>query len=364
MAYQPSFRITNHLLTYISRIETAKAMIDNAPLIPAWEAKFRTDAMTRSVHYGTKIEGNNLSQTQTEQVVRLGYVDSPAQVTEKTGIIARERDIQEVLNYRSVIAWVDTQSDVKIDKVYTQDTLKTIHKLTVANLIAPEYAGNYRDRQVVVQSATDNRIVFRPPVAMEVPFLVEDFMAWALSPATQDLHAIIRAAITHYQIVFIHPFIEGNGRTARAMATLALYSLGYDFKKFFSLDQYFDSDVEAYYQALLSVQQTSEHDLTYWLEYFCYGLAMEIDKIQSQVLRLSKDLKLKRQLGKQVAISERQIIILELFSHQDEVTSEDIQLVLPNVSVDTILRDVKDLIAKGVIEKFGVTKGVRYKLAG
>lgn len=338
-------------------------MIDNAPLIPAWEAKFRTDAMARSVHYGTKIEGNNLSATQAEQVVRLGYVENPAEVKEKTGIIARERDIQEVLNYRSVIAWVDSQSDVKISKVYTQETLKAIHKLTVANLIDPIYAGNYRDRQVVVQSATDNRIVFRPPVAMEVPYLIEDFFTWGLDPTTQDLHAILRAAITHYQIVFIHPFIEGNGRTARAMATLVLYSLGYDFKKFFSLDQYFDSDVEAYYQALLSVQQTANQDMTYWLEYFCYGLALEIDKIQSQVLRLSKDLKLKRQLGKQVAISERQIIILELFSNQDEVTSEDIQLVLPNVSVDTILRDLKDLIAKGVIEKFGVTKGVRYKLS-
>ena len=91
-------------------------------------------------------------------------------------------------------------------------------------------------------------------------------------------------------------------------------------------------------------------------------MALEIDKIQQQVQKLSKDLKLKKQLGRQVALSERQIIILELFQQQEEITSDDLQAVLPNVSVDTILRDLKDLIAKGVIAKHGVTKGVRYKL--
>nr|MBP7768801.1 DeoR family transcriptional regulator [Candidatus Woesebacteria bacterium] len=70
----------------------------------------------------------------------------------------------------------------------------------------------------------------------------------------------------------------------------------------------------------------------------------------------------KKQLGKQVALSERQIILLELFQQQDQISSEDAQQMLPQVSVDTILRDMKDLIAKGVIQKKGVTKGVTYTL--
>ncbi|PIY79607.1 MAG: hypothetical protein COY81_01905, partial [Candidatus Pacebacteria bacterium CG_4_10_14_0_8_um_filter_43_12] len=73
-------------------------------------------------------------------------------------------------------------------------------------------------------------------------------------------------------------------------------------------------------------------------------------------------LKLKRQLGRQVALSERQILLLELFQQQDAISSDDAQAILPNVSVDTILRDLKDLIQKGVIKKEGITKGVRYKL--
>lgn len=360
--YKPHFSITHNLLTYVSRIEAAKAMIENAPLVPAWEAKFRDDALARTVHFGTKIEGNDLTKEQAQQVVRLeSYIDS-REVAQKTGILARERDIQEVINYRNVIVWIDQQQQLHSNNLFSEHTLKMLHTLTMQRLIDEKYVGSYRDKQVIVRSATNNQVVFRPPVSVEIPFLLQDFFAWMNHPQTQTIHPIFRAAITHYQLVYIHPFIEGNGRTARAMATLSLYASNYDFKRFFSLEQYFDSDIEKYYQALLSVQQSQNQDLTYWLEYFCYGLALEIDKIYQQVLKLSKDLKLKQQLGEQVALTERQIILLELLQNQGQITSQDAQTVLPNVSVDTILRDLKDLIKKGVVDKQGVTKGVIYRL--
>ncbi len=360
--FQPTFSITSNLLTYISRIEAAKSIIDLSPLIPAWESKFREDAMSRTVHYGTKIEGNDLTEAQAQAVVRLDSNVDTKEAQEKTGILARDRDIQEVLNYRNVIGWIDKQKDPQFKHLINQDTLTTLHKLTMTKLVEDKYIGQFRDRQVIVKSAADGSVAFRPPISVEIPYLVADLFEWLQSPAAARVHPIFQAAITHYQLVYIHPFIEGNGRTARAFATLVLYTHDYDFKRFFSLEKYFDSDVESYYSALLSVQQSSNQDMTYWLEYFCYGLALEIDKIQQQVMKLSKDLKLKKQLGKQVALSERQIILLELFQQQDEVASDDVQKVLPQVSVDTILRDMKDLITKGVIEKKGVTKGVTYRL--
>lgn len=358
--YQPNFSITNNLLTYINRIEAAKAMIDHAPLVPAWEAKFRDEALARTVHYGTKIEGNDLTEEQAQQVVRLEATIDSEEAAKKTGIVARDRDIREVINYRNVVKWIDQQGALESDKLLSIKTLKTLHSLTIQGLVDEKYVGNFRDKQVVVKSAAGGEVVFRPPVAVEIGFLLEDFFIWLTNTDTQNIHPVFRAAVTHYQLVHIHPFIEGNGRTARALANLLLYTTGYDFKRFFSIEKYFDSDVERYYQAILSVQQSPKNDLTYWLEYFCYGLAIEIEKVKQQVMKLSKDLKLKRELGRQVALSERQIILLELLHNQGEITSHDAQQVLPNISVDTILRDIKDLIAKGVVEKRGVTKGVSY----
>lgn len=360
--YQPTYDITHNLLTYLNRVEAAKALIENAPLVPAWEAKFRDEAMTRTVHFGTKIEGNELTAEQAQQVVRLRDNADAKEIEQETGIMARQRDIQEVINYRNVVAWIDQQDPSLSPDLFSIGTLKTLHKLTMQELIEEQHLGQYREKQVIVQSAAAGDIVFRPPVSVEVPYLVKDFFSWLNDDQTKQIHPIFRAAITHYQLVFIHPFIEGNGRTARALATLALYATGYDFKRFFSLEQYFDKDVTAYYDALLSVQQNQNHDLTYWLEYFCYGLALEIERVKEQVLKLSKDLKLKKELGQQVALSERQVIVLELLQNQGEISSKDAQKVLPNVSVDTILRDLKDLMKKGVVDKHGVTKGVTYSL--
>ncbi len=360
--FQPNFTITNNLVMYLSRIEAARALIDNSPLVPAWEMKFRNEAMQRTVHFGTKIEGNDLTREQAGQVVMID--DSNLRtISEKAGIVARDRDIQEVINYRNVVWWIDQQQVSGAVNLLNEKTLKKLHSLTVNRLIEDDYVGIYRDKEVVIKGVDGDQIAFRPPHSSEIPFLLTDFFSWVNSEEVKQIHPILRAAICHYQLVNIHPFVEGNGRTARAFATLVLYLSHYDFKKFFSMEQYFDMDVSRYYQALLSVQQSGNQDLTYWLEYFCYGLAIEVDKVKQQVMKLSKDLKLKEQLGKQISLSERQIILLEILHHQGEITSEEAQQALPNVSTDTILRDMKDLIKKGVIEKRGVTKGVRYVLA-
>jgi hypothetical protein len=87
--YQPQFRITNHLLTYITSVESAKALIDHSPLVPSWEAKFRDEAMLRSVHFGTHIEGNELTANQAGQVVQLRNTSNPQVIIDQTGIVAK-----------------------------------------------------------------------------------------------------------------------------------------------------------------------------------------------------------------------------------------------------------------------------------
>lgn len=350
-------------MIYIARIEAARELIDHSPIVPAWEAKFRDDARVRTVFHGTHIEGNDLTKEQTEQLVRMEYVVNADDALSQANVVAKERDVQEVINYRSVMQWIDQWRDfIGKEVIYSEEILKTLHGLTTQRILPDDQIGKYRQQQVVVRSVTTGEIAYRPPVSLEIPYLLEDFFEWLNSEDARKLHPVLRAAITHFQLVHIHPFTEGNGRTARALATLVLYAEEYDFKRFFSLEHYFDSDIEEYYKAILSVQKSEEHDLSYWLEYFCYGLAIELDRVKQQVLKLSKDLQMKSRLGQQIALSERQIMIFELLQTQSEVTSQDLSKILPNVSVDTILRDVKDMIDKGVIKKSGVTKGVTYSL--
>lgn len=344
--YQPQFAITNKILKTIGIIEAAKEVIENSPLVPAWEAKFREEALVRTVHHGTHIEGNDLSKSEAEKVLA-GHT-----------IVGRERDIQEVLNYRNVLKFIGEFQGTTI----SDEMIKHLHALVAHRMLPDGQVGEYRKTQVVVKNAQTGEITFRPPPAVEVPFLVSDFVEWVNTASADVIHPALKAGVVHYELVRIHPFLDGNGRVARAVATLILFSEGYDIKRFFSLEEYYDREPLNYYEALQSVGKT-EGNLNAWLEYFTEGLAIELNRIKDKVKSLSTDLKIKKSLGgQQMALTERQIKIIEFIQEQGFLQNKVFFELFPQVSEDTVLRELKDLLKKGIVKKEGSTKGARYVL--
>lgn len=379
--YQPKYIISNPILKNISTIEACREVIDNAPLIPSYERRFREDARVRTVHHGTHVEGNDLTFEQAERILdRAGPATDAGEVIEKTGVAAHERDVQEVINYRRVVDWLDEQfgkyrstssrqvaEGGQLQFHYTEAQVKQIHKLTVHRIVAAESEGAYRKTQVVLRDSRTGEITFRPPPAVEVPYLMEDFVSWLNSPPGRDVHSVLRAGIAHYALAAVHPFVEGNGRTARAFATLILFVEGYDIKRLFSLEQYFDSDAQGYYKTLISTSDQSreltERDLTSWLEYFTLGLSIELARVRDRVRKLSIDSRIKLKRGEQIMLTDRQIKIVEYLSGGGQATMTDLRDILSRFSDDTILREVQSLLKKDIITKKGRTKGVVYQLA-
>ncbi len=344
--YAPTFTITNAILKYIGIIEAAKEVIENSPLVPAWEARFREDALVRTVHHGTHIEGNELNMSEAERVLAGAKV------------LGRERDIQEVLNYRNVLKFIEEFDKSEI----TEETLKHIHKLTVHRILADHAVGDYRKTQVVVKNSQTGEVTFRPPPAVEVPFMIASFLRWVSDTTPEQMHPVLKAGVSQYEIVRIHPFLDGNGRVARAMATLVLCMDGYDIKRFFSLEEHYDREPTAYYDALQAVGR-QQGNMTPWLEYFTQGLAIELTRIKEKVKSLSTDLKIKKSLGgQQMALTERQIKIIEFIQENGFLQNKAFFELFPMISEDTVLRELKDLIKKGIVKKEGTTKGVRYVL--
>ena len=371
--FSPVFSINNKILKNIATIEGAKAIIDEAPLIPAYEKQFQQDAVVRTVHYGTRIEGNDLT------------FQEVAKLVEGQKITAGERDIQEVINYRNVTSYLEElwslydanlplPEEKSIDNseknrpfFYSETIIKKIHSLTTNKIIPDSEVGKYRHQQVVLKNTKTGEIAHRPPAAIEVPYLVADFIDWINHPESREVHPAIRAAISQYILVAIHPFIEGNGRVSRAFAMLPLYSEGYDIRRLFSLEEYFDRNAEDYYNTLQLTHQKSsdifKRDMTEWIEYFTQALAVELSRVKEKVQSLSRDIKLKQKLGgKQVHLSERQIKLVEYMQQFGGLRMPDAQQLLPMVSDDTIWRDLKKLIDDKVIEKRGSTKGAYYCL--
>lgn len=348
--YIPKFTITNKILKNISQIEASKEVIENAPLVPYYEKQFQTDAILRTVHHGTHVEGNDLSFEQTRKVL------------EGEEIVAHERDVQEVINYRNVMKLLDEL--VSKRGGYDTQMLLDIHKETVDKIVSGEKVGTFRKTQVVIKEESSGEIVLQPPPYVEIPFLLEDFFEWLNSKESLEVHPIIRAGVTHYILVSIHPFVEGNGRTVRAFATLILMREGYDIKRFFALEEHFDEDPASYYEAFSFVDKQSKNiaarDLTSWLEYFTEVVSVELSKIKEKVRKISIDTKLKGRIGEQVALTSRQMKLIEHLSEIGSVVTQDLRSIFPMISDDTILRDLSYLLEKGIIKKEGKTKASRY----
>lgn len=350
--YIPNFVISNKMLRNVANVEAAKEVIENAPLVPSFEKQFQVDAILRTVYHGTHIEGNDLTITQTKRIL------------EGEDVVGRARDVQEVINYRNVVKLIDELAQKRSS--YSLSGLLEIHKLTTEKVVAPEKVGALRTTQVVIKEEGTGEVIFTPPTHVEVPYLLEDFFEWLNSAESHDIHPIIRAGIVHYVLVTIHPFVEGNGRTVRAFTNLVLMKEGYDIKRFFALEEHFDNDLGAYYDAFFSVDKQAkdiaQRNLTPWLEYFSEVVAIEMVKIKEKVRKLSVDSRLKVKIGEQIALSERQMRLVEYLSDQGPTVMKDLKQVIPMVSEDTILRDITALMKRGIIKKQGATKAARYSV--
>lgn len=345
--FDPKYSISNTILKNIGTIEAAREVIADAPLLPLWEKKFRDDAAIRTAHHGTHVEGNRLNLNEAKDVL-MGK-----------DVVGRARDVQEVINYRRTLQLIEQESTKDASR-FTEATIKKLHKYTTERILPEEEVGQYRKKKVIIRNSATGEITFRPPPPLEVPFLMREFVYWLNKADSSEIHPVLKAGIAHHQLAAIHPFIDGNGRVSRALAALVLFKEEYDIRRFFSLEEYYDRDAVEYYKHL---NMASEGNMTGWLDYFVLGVAMEFDRVKKKVLKLSKDTYLKEKLGgKQVFLTERQTQIIEYIQSIGYLQNKMFGDVVSDVSEDTVLRDLADLIDKGIIKKVGKTKAARYEM--
>lgn len=346
--YKPKYTISNTILRNIGIIEASREVIDHAPLLPYYEKEFQKDAMVRSVHHGTHIEGNELNLDQAEKVIA------------GQEVIARQRDIQEVINYRKVMEYLGELKEENGKKKIDEEFIRKLHRMTVEKILPSEKCGEFRTTQVVIKNSLTGEVTFTPPAAIAVPVQVKEFVDFINTSTSEDIHPVLKSGAVHYELVRIHPFIDGNGRVSRALSTLILFQEGYDIRKFFSLEEYFDNDAAEYYRALQSVGK-NEGDLTEWLSYFTQGLAIELSKIKDKIEKISVDIKLKeRQGGTPILLSDRQLKIIEYIQKVGYLQNNGFKQLFPMVSEDTVLNELKYLIKHGLVKKAGSTKAARY----
>jgi Fic family protein len=312
--FRPVFSITPAMAGALMRIEAVKQAIQTLPITPRVLVKLRETARLYSTHYSTQIEGNRLTQEQVAQVIG-GNPHFPG----------RERDQDEVRGYYAALD--EAERLAKRSERISETMLQRLHALIMRGGKTRVKSTPYRDGQNVIRDARSKRIVYMPPEAKDVPRLMKDLVSWINQK--NGIPAPIKAAIAHYQYATIHPYYDGNGRTARLLTTLILHIGAYGLKGLYALEEYYARDLAAYYDALTVgpshnyYMGRAEADMTQWIAYFIEGMATSFEKVRDQALseaaRGSRD-----QSALLRNLDAKQRLTLSLFQQSREITAKDI----------------------------------------
>lgn len=339
----PRFTITNRITAGLTHIERARGFLEAAKLSKDWLEKMRSRALILEAHHTTHIEGTRLTLEQAEDILAGRDVAK-----------ADPDDVRELLNYRAAFQFVSEY--LGSGGPITEGLIREIHKRLVQGVRGGTSApGAYRNVQNYVVNSLTREIIYTPPPPTDVPALMAELVAWL--DRVHDVHPVLMSGIAQFQLVHIHPFVDGNGRTSRLLSTLCLYRAGYDFKRLFTISEYYDRDRSAFYAVIQNVREQGM-DLTGWLDYFVDGLATQMKEVTERGKRVIRRDAIVQKYG----LSARQALAVGYLLENLAFRIEDYEQLCPGTNRRTLQRDIKALLEKGVLKMEGAARAVRYKL--
>ena len=339
MLFNPKFTITLRINKALVEIERVRGFLDAVKLKDDWIADMQKKALILESHHSTHIEGTALSLEQAQSILE----------GKKLKGVNRD-DEKELLNYKKAMDFI-TKYLGKEDPI-TEGLIRELHRITVKGVRSDKAdPGNYRKIQNYVVNSLTREIIYTPPAPLEVPHLMREFAGWLNK--NKDLSPVLTAGIAQFQLVHIHPFIDGNGRTARLLSTLILYKTDYDFKRLFTISEYYDKNRPAYYKAIQSVRNNAM-DMTDWLEYFVIGLQRQMKEIKEKGEQIIKQDSVLQKI-KRLGLNARQEKAIKFLLRTGAISVGEYQAVTSCIR-RTAQRDLEDMRERGIIKAVAKSK--------
>lgn len=341
--YSPKFQFTPKLVSLITQIERFYGQIEGLKIPKKLELNLKRNNMIQSSYASNKIEGNPLTLPEVTNLL----LDDRVPVN---------RDEKEVVNYFGIL------SDLKdyIETPFNLELLKKIH-LELMKGVA-DYAGKIRNDKVVVGKFQENkgkgqegfslRVKHEPPFHKreEIERELKALFDWANEDT--EVPTILKTALFHHQLVYLHPFEDGNGRVTRLLTALLFLKRGYNINRYFILDDYYDIDRLQYSDNL---HKADKGNVIGWLEYFAEGVKYSLQSALSKFETAMKTLSMvERPTNKEKEV-------LEIMKEQPEITSTEIAERL-KVSRQQAHSLLKALVEKDLVVRKGSTKSSYYMI--
>jgi len=337
--FEPKYTISNKLINNIKRIAGLTAELNNQKFSGIILLELEKNAREISSFSSTSIEGNPLPLTEVKKILKL----------KPNNIRDSER---EVLNYNQALLKLNSLTAINFKLSLILDIQKTITK----SLIADYASGKIRQEPVFVNDPRKGETIYLPPDHQDVKPLLNHLIKYVQQNKTK-VDPLILAGIFHKQFVIIHPFLDGNGRTARLATKVLLAGMGLNTFNLFSFENYYNKNVSKYFQkvgAFGNYYDIYENiDFTEWLEYFADGIIDELLRVQKELktFAITPDKTLKPYHRK----------LLNYIEKHGFITDKEYGKLTERAKATRSL-DFRKLIEMDLIERIGKGKSTYYKL--
>tara|TARA_B110000902_G_C14160135_1_gene532898 strand:- start:56 stop:1009 length:954 start_codon:yes stop_codon:yes gene_type:complete len=315
---KPPYEITPAILNYITSISEKIGEI-NANYLNKPSPQLRKQNKIKTIHSSLKIEGNTLSE---EQITAL---------IENKRVIGPQKDVKEVLNAITIYDNLDNFNSTD------EKSFLKAHKILLSNLI--EKSGKYRTQSVGIVKGS--KVEHLAPPAQNVPFLMKDLFDYLKN--TDEIE-LIKSCVFHYEMEFIHPFIDGNGRMGRLWQTLILMKK-YPVFEYLPFETLISKNQEKYYKALSESDKLGKS--TKFIEY----MLSIIDSSIADLLNFNNR-----------TLSEKERLDYFISLNKTEFTRKNYMDVFKYISSATASRDLKNGTEKELFNKIGEKNKTKYIL--
>lgn len=349
--YTPKYSISFGTNFSLEEIERVKYRIERQLIMPKHEEWLRREAFMRTAYSSTMVENATISEEEMERAVK----PSPSSEIPKERI--------DVANYARALQFVDYLSDT-LDTaipIISEGTILQIHWHLMSGIHDTHLLpGKYRTGPNWIE---DQRVkVYEPSSHIDVPMLMREFSEWII--AKEQLSPVIKAGIAHLHLVAIHPFVDGNGRTARLLATLLLQRYGYGFRKLLSLDTYYQRNRDEYINALrnsLGKTFNPEYESSTWLEFFTRSILLQAGLLEERLTDWRIEVEKIHETLKKTGLNDRQIDGL-IYANRMGYLTRKYYSEITNVSLITASRDIASMVKNGFLKPEGKSRNLKYTL--
>lgn len=340
--FQPLYTITDRLLSNIKRINTLVVELNNRRFPHVVLVEFEKTAMAVSTYASTSIEGNPLALTEVKKILK----SKPAHIRDSE---------KEVLNYNQALRELNRKLEEGKAKLSLGLILR-IQKQIIEGLLPKFESGKLREKPVVVNDPRTRKVIFLPPDAKDVKSLIEELVKF-VNTNRDTVDPLILAGILHKQLVIIHPFMDGNGRTTRLATKVLLAEMGLNTFNLLSFENYYNQNVTRYFQTVGEhgnyYEIVDKIDFTNWLEYFTEGIIDELLRVQKLLPEVG--------ISPQTQLKPYHLKIPEFIKEKGFIADRDYAKLVTRAKATRAL-DFKKLIELGLIERKGKGKATYYIL--